>query len=334
MDKISLRKPDDWHVHLRDGAMLNAVAPFTARRFGRAVVMPNLSPAPVMTIADAAAYRARVLEATKGYPGFTPLMALYLTEHTEPAGAAAVKYYPAKATTNAEYGLSDIARAYPVFEKMQRAGVPLLMHGEDPSVEPKDREKAFLDRALPLLLKNFPGLKVVLEHVSSKSGVDFVMNDTSGRLAATVTVHHLMLTDTDIARTGYSPYLACMPVVKSAIDRKALREAVTSGDARFFLGTDSAPHLVSVKESARPAAGIFTAPAALELYAQVFEEEGKLENLEKFASVNGATFYGLPVNEGTITLTKDEWALPEFVDVDHEEKIKPFGSTIKWKLAE
>jgi dihydroorotase len=336
MQTITIRKLDDWHAHLRDGAMLKAVAPFTAKRFVRAVVMPNLKP-PVRVIAEMEEYRARVLEATKAYPQFTPLMTLYLTDTTEPEGAMAVKYYPANATTNSELGLSDIRKAYTSLEKMQKSGIPLLLHGEDPAAAPEDREKVFLDTTLPQLLKDFPALKVVLEHATTTDAVQFVQSDTSGRLAATVTVHHLILTR-DEATTAYEK---CMPIIKTGRDRAALRKAVTSGDARFFLGTDSAPHPVSAKESANPPAGIFTAPAAIELYAQVFDEEGKSENLEKFASLSGPAFYGMEPNEEKITLEKNPWTIDTLVDVSDGSKIRPFGYheeaakrlQIQWKLA-
>lgn len=320
MQSVTILKPDDWHVHVRDGAMLKAVAPFTAARFGRAIIMPNLKP-PVRTTEEMDGYRARVLEATKEYPQFTPLMTLYLTETTDPASAAAVKYYPANATTNSEFGLTDIRQAYGALETMQKLGIPLLLHGEDPSAAPEDREKVFLNTTLPQLLKDFPALKVVLEHATTVDAVQFVQNDASGRLAATVTVHHLMLTK-DEATTAYEE---CMPIIKTAQDRAALRKAVTSGDARFFLGTDSAPHPVSAKESESPPAGIFTAPAAIELYAQVFDEEGKMENLEKFASLNGPRFYGLTPNEETMTLEKNPWTIDSLVEAADGSKIRPFG---------
>lgn len=336
MQSLSIRKPDDWHTHLRDGTMLKAVAPFTAQRFVRAVVMPNLKP-PVRTVAEMEEYCARILAATKEYPGFTPLMTLYLTDTTEPEGATAVKYYPANATTNSEFGLTDIAEAYGTLEKMQRLGIPLLLHGEDPAAPAEDREKVFLDTTLPQLLKDFPALKIVLEHATTVDAVQYIQDDASDRLAGTVTVHHLMLTK-DEATTVYEK---CMPIIKTITDRAALRKAVTSGDARFFLGTDSAPHPVAAKEGATPPAGIFTAPAAIELYAQVFEEEGKLENLEKFASLNGPAFYGLPPNEEKITLEKDPWTLDSLVRIEDGSQVRPFGYhedpakrlPIQWKIA-
>jgi dihydroorotase len=332
---ITIKKPDDWHVHLRDGSMLKAVAPFTAKRFGRAIVMPNLKP-PVMTLEEMNAYRTRILDATQAYPNFTPLMTLYLSSETEPEGAVAVKYYPANATTNAEFGVADIRDAYQSLEKMQKLGIPLLIHGEDPTAAPEDREKVFLATTLPQILKDFPALKVVLEHASTKDAVDVIMADTSGRLAATVTAHHLMLTK-DEALTAHEK---CMPVIKTAADRAALRAAATSGDARFFLGTDSAPHPVAAKESANPPSGIFTAPAAIELYAHVFEEEGKLENLEAFASLNGPAFYGMKPNEEIITLEKEPWMMDSLIEAEPGVLVRPFGYhenvakrlEIHWKL--
>lgn len=336
MGTLTIRKPDDWHTHLRDAGMLKAVVPYTAQRFVRAVVMPNLKP-PVRTISEMEEYRTRILEATKGYPQFTPLMTLYLTDTTEPEGATAVKYYPANATTNSEFGLTDIRKAYGVLEKMQKLGIPLLLHGEDPAAPAEDREKVFLDTTLPQLQKDFPALKIVLEHATTVDAVQCIQNDASGRLAGTVTVHHLMLTK-DEAATAYEK---CMPIIKTATDRAALRKAVTSGDARFFLGTDSAPHPVSAKESANPPAGIFTAPAAIELYAQVFDEEGNLENLEKFASLNGPAFYGLKPNDEKITLEKSPWTIDSLVDVEDGSKVRPFGYhedpakrlKLEWRLA-
>lgn len=354
MDTITIRRPDDWHAHFRDGAMMEAVAPFTAKRFARAIVMPNLSPNPILTTEELEAYKKRIEKTLLG-KAFTPLMTYYLTEASSPemiaegyvsGEAAAVKLYPSNATTNSTQGVTDIKKVYKVFEAMQKAGMPLLLHGETVSkngvdIDPMDREKVFLDATLPELLKNFPELKVVLEHATTKNAVDFVRNERSSRLGSTITVHHLLITQADIGKSDHPNYLHCMPVVKNETDRKALREAATSGDSYFFLGTDSAPHPVSAKEREKPAMGIFTSPAALELYAQVFDEEGKLEHLETFASINGARFYGLPINEEKVTLEKNPWTIDSLVEVSNGEKIQPFGYhedpakrfQIAWRLA-
>ena len=341
-------------MHLRDGAMLEAVLPFTARRFARAVVMPNLSPNPVITTEEVRAYRGRILEAAKnaGFTNFSPLMTYYLTENSSPEDIArgfaegivsAVKLYPANATTHSHQGVADIQKVYPVFETLEKIGAPLLLHGETvraggAEVAPMDRENVFLDTALPELLKNFPALKIVLEHATTKNAVDVILSEKSERLAATITVHHLMVRAEEHPDT--EPYFHCLPIIKSEADRDALRKAATSGSPYFFLGTDSAPHPVSAKESAKPPGGIFTAPDAIELYAQVFEEEGKLENLETFASLNGAKFYGLPSNEEKITLGKSPWTIDELVSVRDGGTIRPFGYDenpakrlqIQWKL--
>ena len=281
-------------------------------------------------------------------------MTYYLTEMSSPemiakgytdGDAAAVKLYPSNATTNSAQGVADIQKVYPVLEAMQKVGMPLLMHGETVlkdgvQIAPADREKVFLDTTLPTLLMDFPELKMVLEHATTKDAVDFIRNEKSSRLGSTLTVHHLMVADTDVAESDHPKYLQCMPVVKSETDRKALRQAATSGEPYFFLGTDSAPHPVSAKERDVPASGIFTAPAALELYAQIFEEEGKLENLETFASVNGPRFYGLPANEEKITLTKEPQTIDSLVEVSNGDTIRPFGYhedptkrlQIQWRL--
>ncbi len=354
MDTLTIRKPDDWHVHLRDGAMLEAVLPFTARRFGRAVVMPNLAPNPIITTENVRVYRKRIDEAAKDFPSFMPLMTYYLTDNSSPKDiaegfkegvAAAAKLYPAGATTNSAQGVTDTKKVYPVFEAMQKIGMPILIHGEmimkdGSEIPPTDREKAFLNGTLPELLKDFPELKIVLEHATTKDAVDFVRGEKSPRLGSTITVHHLMVNHDDVEESDHPNYLKCMPVIKSEGDRKALREAVTSGESYFFLGTDSAPHTVSAKEKVPPAMGVFTAPAALELYAQVFEEEGKLENFEAFASLNGPKFYGLPPNEEKITLIKEPWTIDSLVEVSNGETIRPFGYDenpekrlqIQWKL--
>ena len=355
MDTVTIRRPDDFLVLLRDEAMMAAVLPFTAQRFTRAIVMPNLAPNPVVTTDDLHAYRQRIDALLGKDSSFTPLMTYYLTENSSPemiargytdGDAAAVKMYPANATTNSAQGVTDIAHVYRVLEAMQKVGMPLLLHGETvfkggEQVDPIDREKVFLDSTLPQILKDFPELKVVLEHATTKDAIDFVRDERSSYLGSTITIHHLMLTEADIEKNGHPNYLRCMPVVKNETDRKALREAATSGESYFFLGTDSAPHSVSAKERDTPASGIFTAPAALELYAQVFDEEGKLENFEAFASVNGAQFYGLPVNEEKITLKKEPWTIDSLVEVSNGETLRPFGYDedptkrlqIQWRLA-
>lgn len=346
MDSITIRRPDDWHVHLRDGALLKAVAPFSAKRFGRVIVMPNLVE-PLTTKERLLAYQKRVVEALGS--SCAPLMTYYLTETSNPkeiteGSATAVKLYPAGATTNSENGVTNLEAVYPVFEAMQEKGMPLLLHGEvvrdgnGNEVDPKDREKVFLDTTLPKLLKDFPKLKIVLEHASTKDAVQFIQDENSERLAATITVHHLVLPSKELG-SAENPHLHCMPVVKTEEDRAALRGAATSGNQHFFLGTDSAPHLTSQKASANPPAGIFTAPASLELYTQVFDEEGKLDQLEAFASLNGPLFYNLPPNEETVTLAKEPWTIDAPTAVDGDE-VWPFGYhpnlesrlKINWKL--
>jgi len=336
--------------------MLEAVIPFTAERFGRAIIMPNLSPEPVTTTERLRAYRQRIQKAIGSSP-FIPLMTYYLTDNSSPTEitegfksgeAAAVKLYPAGATTNSDLGITKIENAYPVFEAMEEAGMPVLMHGErvrddaGNDIAPPDREKAFLDAVLPGILRRFPRLKIVLEHATTKDAVDFVSNDTSGRLAATITAHHLILSSEEIRRAEKPAYVHCLPVVKSQKDREALRKAATSGDSHFFLGTDSAPHPMSAKEKPEGyPAGIFTAPAGIELYAHVFGEEGKLENLEAFASLNGPAFYTLPPNEEKITLEENPWTINSPVALKDGGSVYPLGYnenpskrlTIAWKLA-
>lgn len=315
MNLLTIRKPDDWHLHLRDGAMLKAVLPFTAAHFARAIVMPNLVP-PVVTRADAAAYRQRIMAALPAGYGFTPLMTLYLTEATDPddveaafaAGeVAAVKLYPAGATTNSQSGVRDISKVYPVLERMAAIGMPLCVHGEvtDPSVDVFDREAVFIETVLDPLRQRFPELRIVMEHVTTKDGVDYVRG-AEANLAATITTHHLIINRNAIFTGGIRPHYYCLPVAKREVHRLALRQAATSGDRRFFLGTDSAPHVDALKESACGCAGIFTAPNTLSCLAHVFEEEGALEKLEAFASLNGPAFYGLPPNEARITLRRQE----------------------------
>ncbi|WP_420567070.1 dihydroorotase [Thalassovita sp.] len=316
---ITITRPDDWHLHLRDGAMLQAVLPETARHFGRAIIMPNLVP-PVVTSADAAAYRDRIMAALPEGMTFEPLMTLYLTEDTDPADVeaaftsglcSAVKLYPAGATTNSASGVTNFDKVRPVLEKMAEIGMPLCVHGEvtDNDIDIFDREAVFIDRVLDPIRRATPGLRVVMEHITTKDGVDYVKsNDTD--LGATITTHHLIINRNHILVGGIKPHYYCLPVAKREEHRLALRAAATSGDNRFFLGTDSAPHVDAAKETGCGCAGCFTATNTMALLAHVFEEEGALDKLEGFASLNGPAFYRKPVNTGTITLTKGapaEW---------------------------
>ncbi|HEV7371396.1 dihydroorotase [Arenibaculum sp.] len=345
-DRLILRRPDDWHLHLREGAMLRAVLPFTARQFGRAIVMPNLKP-PVTTVARAQAYRDEILEALPEGAGFTPLMTCYLTDGTDPAEVArgfaegvfaAAKLYPANATTNSAHGVTDVARIRPVLERMQEIGMPLLVHGEvtDAEVDVFDREAVFIDRVLAPLLRDMPGLRVVLEHVTTEDAVAFVRaNAGTGRLGATITAHHLLINRTHMFQGGIRPHLYCLPIAKRERHRLALLRAAASGEAAFFLGTDSAPHPVAAKETACGCAGIFTAATAIELYAQAFDEAGALDRLEAFASLNGPRFYGLPPNEDTIELVREPAPVPDLVEVPGGEAVLPFraGERLPWRLA-
>ena len=344
-ERITIRKPDDWHLHVRDGAMLRAALPFTARHFGRAIIMPNLLP-PVAVAKDAAAYRERVLAALPAGSSFKPLMTCYLTDHTDPDDVAAgfrdgiftaVKLYPANATTNSAAGVTDIVKLNRVFERLQKIGMPLLIHGEevDPEVDVFDREKVFIERRLIPMIRDFPNLRIVLEHLSSKFAVDFV-RAAAPQLGGTITPYHLMLNRTDWLGYGLKPYMYCMPVIKTEADRRALVEAATSGDPCFFLGTDSAPHPVARKLNVTGAAGLFNAPVAIECYAQVFAKVGRLDKLEAFACLNGPRNYGLQPNSETITLEKTPWTAPEDVRVDGPEEralIYRGGEAIEWKVA-
>src|SRR4029079_18801912 len=331
---ITIRKPDDWHVHLRDGEMLIRVAPYTARQFARAIVMPNLDP-PITTAEAARAYRKRILVATD--PGFTPLMTCYLTDSSNPDEIAqgfaegvwvAAKLYPAGATTNSASGVTDIRNIYPVLARMEKIGMVLCVHGEvtDPDVDVFDREAVFIDRVLSRLVSDFPELKIVLEHITTSDAVDFV---SSGRVAATITPQHLVINRNALFAGGIRPHAYCLPVAKREEHRLAVRRAAVSGKLNIFLGTDSAPHARHAKESACGCAGIFNAPFAIEPYATVFEEEGALDKLEAFAPVNGARFYDLPVNEDLVMLERVEVAMPQEV-----EGIVPFlaGETLPWRL--
>lgn len=346
-DVLSLRRPDDWHVHLRDGNLLRAVAPATARTFARAIVMPNLVP-PVTTVAAARAYRERILAAVPTASGFTPLMTAYLTDTIEPAELErgfqegviiAAKLYPAGATTNSSSGVTDLERLRGVFATLERIGMPLLLHGEvtDPEVDVFDREAVFIERHLLPLLASYPGLKVVLEHITTTEAVDLIEAGNE-RLAATITPHHLQINRNAMFRGGLRPDFYCLPVAKRERHRQALRRAAVSGHPRFFLGTDSAPHGRGAKESACGCAGIFNAPHALESYAQVFEEEGALERLEAFASTFGPRFYGLPLNTTTVQLRREPLAVPARLELENgsggSEVLVPFhaGETLPWRV--
>jgi dihydroorotase len=312
-DSLTIRRPDDWHLHLRDGAMLKAVLPETSRHFARAIIMPNLVP-PVVTTADAAAYRARILAALPDGSDFEPLMTLYLTEDTDVTDMArahatglvkAVKLYPAGATTNSALGVSDFNKVQHIFEKMSEIGLPLCLHGEvtDPEVDIFDREAVFIDRVLDPIRRNHPDLRVVMEHITTSDGVEYVQaNDKN--LGATITTHHLIINRNHLLVGGIKPHYYCLPIAKREQHRQALRNAATSGDRRFFLGTDSAPHIDPLKEHACGCAGCFTATNTMSCLAQVFEQENALDRLEAFASLNGPQFYDLPANETTLTLTK------------------------------
>ena len=342
--KITLRKPDDWHLHVRDGAMLKASLPFTARHFGRAIIMPNLLP-PVVKVKDAEAYRSRVLSARPEGSGFQPLMTCYLTDDTSPDEVesgfrskvfTAVKLYPANATTNSAAGVTDLGKVRKIFARMEKIGMPLLIHGEevDPEVDVFDREAVFIERRLAPLLKDFPGLKVVLEHLSSAIAVDFVRAHAP-QLGGTITPYHLCLNRTDWLGSGLRPYMYCMPVIKTEKDRRALVEAATSGDACFFLGTDSAPHPVAKKLDVVGAAGLFNSPVAIETYAKVFANAGRLDKLEAFASLNGPKHYGLAPNSDTITLEQKTWTAPEEVRVDGPDEralVYRGGEAIEWRV--
>ncbi|MFT5161012.1 MAG: dihydroorotase [Paracoccaceae bacterium] len=310
---LTIRQPDDWHLHLRDGAMLKAVLPETTRHFGRAIIMPNLVP-PVVTAGDAKAYRDRILAALPKGSKFEPLMTLYLTANTDPADMAAayasglvkaVKLYPAGATTNSALGVSDFSKVAHIFEKMSEIGLPLCLHGEvtDPEIDIFDREAVFIDRVLDPIRSNHPNLRVVMEHITTKNGVDYVL-ENDANLAATITTHHLIINRNHLLVGGIKPHYYCLPIAKREEHRLALRRAATSGNNRFFLGTDSAPHIDPLKEHACGCAGCFTASNTMACVAEVFEQENALEQLEAFTSRNGPAFYGLPVNERTLTLTK------------------------------
>ena len=341
-NRITIRRPDDWHVHLRDGAVLAGVLPHTARQFARAIVMPNLSP-PMTDSAGVAAYRQRIMAALPGGMDFTPLMTLYLTDTTDPEEVArgfaegvfvAAKLYPAHATTGSAHGVTDVANIQAVLERMAAIGMPLLVHGEvtDSHIDIFDREAVFIERTLAPLIRELPDLKVVFEHVTTLEAVQFV--ESSGpNVAATITPQHLHINRNAMLVGGIRPHMYCLPVAKREVHRLALRRAATSGSAKFFLGTDSAPHAVGAKEAACGCAGIFNAPFALESYLAVFDQEGAIDRFEAFASLNGPEFYGLPVNEARVTLERGSAVVPERIDANGSE-IVPFhaGEELGWRF--
>ncbi len=342
IDSLSIRRPDDWHVHFRDDAMLHAVAPATARQFARAIVMPNLSP-PITDVAGAIAYRERIAAAVPDAADFTPLMTCYLTDATDPAEVVrghqagvftACKLYPANATTNSAHGVTGIAAIHAVLDAMQAIGMPLLVHGEvtDADIDIFDREAVFIDRVLAPLLNDFPELKVVLEHITTAEAAAFVL-DHPTRIGATVTPQHLLINRNAIFAGGLRPHAYCLPVAKREHHRLAVRRAATSGAPNVFLGTDSAPHVIGAKESGCGCAGIFTALTALELYAGVFDEDGALDRFEAFASENGPRFYGLPLNDGTVTLERTPFDVPNLLEVEGTGVV-PFraGETLAWRM--
>lgn len=340
--ELTLTRPDDWHLHLRDGPALASVLPDSARRFARAIVMPNLKP-PVTTTEMARAYRTRILAALPPGLAFEPLMTLYLTDNTPPAEIRAarasglvhgVKYYPAGATTHSDAGVTDISRCFDTLAVMEEVGMPLLIHGEvtDPGVDVFDREAVFIERVLMPLLKRFPRLKVVLEHITTRDAVQFVEN-APPNVAATITVHHLLYNRNAMFAGGIRPHMYCLPVLKRETHRQALLAAATSGNPKFFLGTDSAPHARHAKETACGCAGIYTAHAAIELYAEVFEAMGALSRLEAFASFHGADFYGLPRNRDRLTLVREAWTVPRELAFGRDTLVPlRAGETVAWRL--
>ena len=340
---LSLIRPDDWHLHLRDGDALQAVAATSAAQFARAIIMPNLKP-PVTTVAQAQAYRDRVLAALPASTAFEPLMTLYLTDLTpaseieraaESGLVHAVKLYPAGATTNSDAGVTDISRPRAALEAMQRAGLPLLVHGEvtDADIDVFDREAVFIDRVLEPLRRDFPALRIVFEHITTREAAQYVAQADEG-IGATITAHHLLYNRNAIFSGGLRPHWYCLPVLKREQHRLALIEAATSGSPRFFLGTDSAPHPARLKAHAAACAGCYTAPHALELYATAFERAGALDRLESFASCNGPDFYRLPRNTGRVTLRRERWTIPESLPFGADEVVPlAAGESIEWRLA-
>jgi dihydroorotase len=342
METLTLTRPDDWHLHLRDGDYLRAVLPDTARRFARAIIMPNLKP-PVTTVALAEAYRQRILEVLPADMAFTPLMTLYLTDNTRPEEilqakqsqtVKAVKYYPAGATTNSDSGVTELARCVDVLEAMQESGLPLLTHGEvtDPAVDIFDRERVFLERELAPLIEKYPRLRIVVEHITTREAAKFV-TDAPAHVGATITAHHLLLNRNALFQGGMRPHNYCLPVLKRETHREALVAAAVSGNPKFFLGTDSAPHARHTKEADCGCAGCYTAHAGIELYAEAFEAAGALGRLQAFASFHGPDFYGLPRNTGTITLTKAPWRVPPDTGYG-ADRLTPFraGGEVAWRL--
>ncbi|MGE0330650.1 MAG: dihydroorotase [Ramlibacter sp.] len=341
-NEITITRPDDWHLHVRDGDALKDVVPHTAAQFGRAIIMPNLKP-PVTTAAQAVAYRDRIRAAVPEGVAFEPLMTLYLTDNlpadeiarARDAGVVACKLYPAGATTNSDAGVTDLRKTYKTLEAMQRAGLLLLVHGEvtSPDIDLFDREAVFIEQQLIPLRRDFPGLKIVFEHITTREAAQYV-NDADALTGATITAHHLLYNRNAIFTGGIRPHYYCLPVLKRETHRLALVQAATSGNARFFLGTDSAPHPAHLKEHATGCAGCYTAHAALELYAEAFDTAGALDKLEAFASFNGADFYGLPRNAGTVTLRRESWTPPVSVPFGQAE-LKPLrgGEPLAWKLS-
>ena len=341
-ETLTITRPDDWHLHVRDGAALASVVPHTAAQFGRAIIMPNLRP-PVTTTVQALSYKERIAQAVPAAMAFEPLMTLYLTDVTLPdeiaraaeAGIVALKLYPAGATTNSDAGVTDIRKTYKTLEAMQRAGLKLLVHGEvtDSEIDLFDREAVFIDRVMAPLRKDFPELKVVFEHITTKEAAQYVA-DADAHTAATITAHHLLYNRNAIFLGGIRPHYYCLPVLKREVHRQALVQAATSGSPKFFLGTDSAPHPAHLKEHPCGCAGCYTALTALELYAEAFEAAGALDKLEGFASFFGADFYGLPRNSGRVTLRKEPWTLPEQVAFG-EGVVKPLrgGEHASWKMS-
>ncbi|MBL8493793.1 MAG: dihydroorotase [Rhodocyclaceae bacterium] len=345
LSELTITRPDDWHLHLRDGAALRAVLPDSARRFGRAIVMPNLRP-PVTTAAQAAEYRQRVLAALAAGLKFEPLMTLYLTDRTPPAEidramasgiVHAVKLYPAGATTNSDSGVTDIRHCDAVLARMEAAGMPLLVHGEvtDADIDVFDRERVFIDRVLAPLVARFPGLRVVFEHITTREAAQFV-SEAGPNIAATLTAHHLLMNRNAIFAGGVRPHHYCLPVLKRETHRQALVAAATSGSPKFFLGTDSAPHAQSTKETACGCAGCYTSHAGIELYAEAFEQAGALDRLEAFASFNGPDFYRLPRNTDRITLVRQAWPVPQSLPYLESDALVPLraGESVAWRLAD
>lgn len=341
-DVLTMTRPDDWHLHLRDGATLNSVLPHTAKQFARAIIMPNLKP-PVTTTAQAGAYRDRILAALPAGMKFEPLMVLYLTNNTPPdeirrakdsGFVHAVKLYPAGATTNSDAGVTDLTKCYKTLETLQEVGMPFLVHGEvtDPAIDIFDREAVFIDRVMQPLRRDMPELKVVFEHITTKDAADYV-TQADGPTAATITAHHLLYNRNEIFKGGIRPHYYCLPVLKRETHRQALVAAAISGSNKFFLGTDSAPHPKGLKEHACGCAGCYTALHALELYVEAFDQAGALDRLEAFASFNGPDFYNLPRNQGTVTLRRESWTIPAELPMG-DSVVVPLngGESINWKL--